>query len=135
MSANKNNFLSFYSLAVGADCLGGTNQHTKVAADAEAWIHHGLALRHMQRLMPAVTTGEDAASATKAFLAMEAGEKLCLTIQLIQLGYIFQTESLQIGQAGQGFFAEVPGDAVNQILDDARAVLHDGGGNLDMIGA
>ena len=73
-----------------------TDKYAQMAADAGLWIHDGLSVYHTQSFVPTVPAGKIASPAAYTFLAVKPREKLSLSIEILQLGYIFHPQALKL---------------------------------------
>ena len=82
-------------------------------------------------LMASIPTGNQTAAAADAFAPQELGIHDGVPLQLLCIFYRIQTQSHQLLNTLQALLIEISQQAVQKIVNDSVAVLHDCGSDLN----
>ena len=85
--------------------------------------------------MGAVFAGDVAEIAPDAFVIVDAGDAFVIKVEVLPVGEAFDGGAGEVGDAFVAFRVEVIREALVHVLDDAEAVVHDGGADLEAEGA
>ena len=126
-------FYPFGDALGDGDGAGGADEAAQVAADALAAHEVRLAVvAEGDGLVSAVHAGNITPAAADAFLAVEDGEDDGVTVQVAGLdkaGDLFAHQGRELGDATA---CHVVLQSQFQVVDDAVAILHDGGAHLQI---
>src|SRR5579885_1012343 len=86
---------------------------------------------HVNALVGTIPAGGVAEGAADAFFLVDAGDDLVVEVEVLPLLNARKREAAKIIDARETFSAHPVGEAVGHVLDDAIAVMHDGGADLD----
>src|SRR5205807_8949161 len=105
-----------------------------VAADAFGFVHNGITLavnlREGDALVRAVFAGDVAEVALDALRVINARDRLVVEIEIAPVGHTTCARADDLAHARVAFVVQVVRQSVNQVFDDAIAVVHDGGADL-----
>jgi hypothetical protein len=81
----------------------------------------------MNALVRAVPASDVAEVASNAFLFVDTSNYLVVQIQMFPLGHLWQAPANKITDVFKTLLIHPVAEAIDQILNDAIAVMHDGG--------
>src|SRR5688572_10298263 len=109
--------------------VDGTDQAAQVAADAGLLVDLAVGATvvgpALDRLVRAVLAGRVAEAATDALLLIDLGDDLVVEVELLPARVTRDGRPDQLLRRGQAALEQVVREAVDHVLDDAEAVVHD----------
>src|SRR5215475_5429746 len=81
--------------------------------------------------MSAVPAGGVAELTADAFFFVDARDDFVIEVEVFPLLHARKTFALKVSDALKTFFGHPVGEAVGHFFDDAIAIVHDGGANLN----
>src|SRR5580698_3994982 len=85
----------------------------------------------MDALMRAIPAGDVAEVAADALLLVNAGDDFVVEVEVFPVGDARQRETAEVVERGETLGAHPAFEAFGHVFDDAIAVVHDGGADLD----
>src|SRR2546423_9074643 len=124
----------------GNAVLNGANQRAEIAPNAglfddlDHWttfpVSRFSSLEPPDRLMRAILARRPAQLALNAFVLIDVSQQMIVEIEIFPLRDARQRAAANVGERAVAAFVHPVRQAVNQVFDDAEAVMHNGGADL-----
>ena len=125
-----------FNEARGDSAEDGADVETEVAADAAIGEDRSArAFFDFDSLMTAIVAGDSAPTATDAEVVVNFGNDLEITVEVFGGNDVRKGFSDEIANRAEAVFFHENGESVFHVFDNAVAVLHDAGSDLEVFGA
>src|SRR5579883_101980 len=119
--------------------VDGADQRAEVAAHAVLLDDDGLAARLARveddALVRGVVAGDEAQVAADALGVVDLGHRLVMQVEVLPLHDARRRLADEVAELGKAFLVHPVRETGVELLDDPKAVMHDGGAELDAGGA